>query len=287
MKLLSFIHQGRETWGAVVGDSVIDMQRVFPQYPTLLDYIASESYLQAAEHVKGLSVDAKLADITFLPVIPRPEKIVCAVRNYMDHHNEVIAGGVQRELSEFPPIFLRVWRSQTAHLGPIVNPKVSDSLDWEAELAVIIGRAGRNIAEADAYAHVAGYSCYNDASVREWQFHAKQIASGKNFESTGSFGPWMVTADEIEPGRQLRLQTRLNGEVLQDGHTGNMIFNIPKLIAYASTIFTLVPGDVIITGTPAGVGVFRQPPRFMKAGDVVEVELEAIGTLINTVVAGN
>jgi 2-keto-4-pentenoate hydratase/2-oxohepta-3-ene-1,7-dioic acid hydratase in catechol pathway len=287
MKLLSFIHQGRETWGAVVGDGVIDMQRVFPQYPTLLDYIASESYLQAAEHVKGLSVDAKLADITYLPVIPRPEKIVCAVRNYMDYHNEVIAGGVQRELSEFPPIFLRVWRSQTAHLGPIVNPKVSDSLDWEAELAVIIGRPGRNIAEADAYAHVAGYSCYNDASVREWQFHAKQIASGKNFESTGSFGPWMVTADEIAPGRQLTLQTRLNGEVLQDGHTGNMIFSIPKLIAYASTIFTLVPGDVIITGTPAGVGVFRKPPRFMKAGDVVEVELEAIGTLRNTVVAGD
>jgi 2-keto-4-pentenoate hydratase/2-oxohepta-3-ene-1,7-dioic acid hydratase in catechol pathway len=287
MKLLSFIHQGRETWGAVVGDSVIDMQRVFPQYPTLLEYIASESYLQAAEHVKGLSVDAKLANITFLPVIPRPEKIVCAVRNYMDHHNEVIAGGVQRELSEFPPIFLRVWRSQTAHLGPIVNPKVSDSLDWEAELAVIIGRPGRNIAEADAYAHVAGYSCYNDASVREWQFHAKQIASGKNFESTGSFGPWMVTADEIAPGRQLKLQTRLNGEVLQDGHTGNMIFSIPKLIAYASTIFTLVPGDVIITGTPAGVGLFRKPPRYMKAGDVVEVELEAIGTLINTVVAGD
>jgi 2-keto-4-pentenoate hydratase/2-oxohepta-3-ene-1,7-dioic acid hydratase in catechol pathway len=286
MKLLSFIHQGRETWGAVVGDGVIDMQRVFPQYPTLVDYIASEAYLQAAQHVKGLSVDAQLADITYLPVIPRPEKIVCAVRNYMDHHNEVIAGGVQRELSEFPPIFLRVWRSQTAHLGPIVKPKVSDSLDWEAELAVIIGRPGRNIAEADAYAHVAGYSCYNDASVREWQFHAKQIASGKNFESTGAFGPWMVTADEIAPGRQLKLQTRLNGEVLQDGHTGNMIFNIPRLIAYASTIFTLVPGDVIITGTPAGVGVFRKPPRYMKAGDVVEVEVEAIGTLVNTVVDG-
>ncbi|MEY2952989.1 MAG: hypothetical protein RLZZ401_1076, partial [Pseudomonadota bacterium] len=234
----------------------------------------------------GRTVDAQLADITYLPVIPRPEKIVCAVRNYMDHHNEVIAGGVQRELSEFPPIFLRVWRSQTAHLGPIINPKVSDSLDWEAELAVIIGRPGRNIAEADAYAHVAGYSCYNDASVREWQFHAKQIASGKNFESTGAFGPWMVTADEIAPGRQLKLQTRLNGEVLQDGHTGHMIFSVARLIAYASTIFTLVPGDVIITGTPAGVGLFRKPPRYMKAGDVVEVEIEAIGTLVNTVVAG-
>ena len=287
MKLLSFLHQGRETWGAVVGDGVIDMQRVFPQYPTLLDYIASESYLQAADHVKGRSVDAQLTNITFLPVIPRPEKIVCAVRNYMDHHNEVIAAGMQRELSAFPPLFLRVWRSQTAHQAPIVNPKVSDSLDWEAELAVIIGRPGRNIAESDAYAHVAGYSCYNDGSVREWQFHAKQIASGKNFESTGGFGPWMVTADEIAPGRQLKLQARLNGEIVQDGHTGNMIFNIPQLIAYASTIFTLVPGDVIITGTPAGVGWSQKPPRFMKAGDVVEVEIEAIGTLVNPIVAGD
>ena len=287
MKLLSFIHQGRETWGAVVGDGVIDLQRVFPQYPTLVDYIASESYLQAAEHVKGRSVDAQLADITFLPVIPRPEKIVCAVRNYMDHHNEVIAAGMQRDLSAFPPLFLRVWRSQTAHQTPIVYPKVSDSLDWEAELAVIIGRPGRNIAEADAYAHVAGYSCYNDGSVREWQFHAKQIASGKNFESTGGFGPWMVTADEIAPGRQLKLQCRLNGETVQDGHTGNMIFNIPQLIAYASTIFTLAPGDVIITGTPAGVGWSKKPPRFMKAGDVVEVEIEGIGTLVNPIVAGH
>ena len=287
MKLLSFVHQGRETWGAVVGDGAIDMQRVFPQYPTLLDYITSESYLQAAEHVKGHSVDVHLADITYLPVIPRPEKIVCAVRNYMDHHNEVIAAGMQRDLSAFPPLFLRVWRSQTAHQAPIVNPKVSDSLDWEAELAVIIGKPGRNIAETDAYAHVAGYSCYNDASVREWQFHAKQIASGKNFESTGGFGPWMVTADEIAPGRQLKLQCRLNGETVQDGHTGNMIFNIPQLIAYASTIFTLVPGDVIITGTPAGVGWSKKPPRFMKAGDVVEVEIEAIGTLVNRIVAGD
>jgi 2-keto-4-pentenoate hydratase/2-oxohepta-3-ene-1,7-dioic acid hydratase in catechol pathway len=131
---------------------------------------------------------------------------------------------------------------------------------------------------------VAGYSCYNDGSVREWQFHAKQIASGKNFESTGGFGPWMVTADEIEPGRQLKLETRLNGEVVQSSHTGHMIFSIPKLINYASTIFTLTPGDVIATGTPAGVGWSKKPQRFMKPGDVCEVEIEGIGILRNPIV---
>lgn len=286
MKLLSFIHQGRETWGALVGaDGVVDLGKAMPQYPTLTDYIASGAYLKASADVANKAADVRLADITFLPVIPKPEKIVCAVRNYMDHHQEVLAAGMHRELSEEPPIFLRVWRSQVAHGEPIVCPKVSASLDWEGELAVIIGQAGRNIAEADAFDHVAGYSCYNDGSIREWQFHAKQIASGKNFESTGGFGPWMVTADEIAPNQQLKLVTRLNGEVVQSSHTGHMIFSIAKLISYASTIFTLVPGDVIATGTPAGVGWSRKPQWFMKPGDVCEVEIERIGTLVNPIVA--
>ncbi len=285
MKLLSFLHQGRETWGAVVGDGVVDLGAALPQYPTLADYLGAGGHLRAAADVQGKPVAAKLSAITYLPVIPKPEKIVCAVRNYMDHHQEVLAAGMQRELSEEPPIFLRVWRSQVAHQQPIVRPTVSETLDWEGELAVIIGEGGRNIAEKDAWKHVAGYSCYNDASVREWQFHAKQIASGKNFESTGGFGPWMVTADEIEPGAELKLVTRLNGEVLQSSHTGHMIFSIPRLIAYASTIFTLVPGDVIATGTPAGVGWSRKPQRFMKPGDVCEVEIERIGTLVNPIVA--
>lgn len=284
MKLLSFLHHGRETWGAVVGDGVVDLGKKFPQYATLADYIGSGAYLHAAHDVQGATADAKLSEITYLPVIPRPEKIICAVRNYMDHHQEVLAAGMQRELSEQPPIFLRVWRSQTAHNQPIVRPRVSESLDWEGELAVIIGQGGRNIAEADAFKHVAGYSIYNDASVREWQFHAKQIASGKNFESTGGFGPWMVTADEIAPERQLKLETRLNGKVEQSSHTGHMIFSIPQLIRYASTIFTLVPGDVIATGTPAGVGWSRKPPLFMKHGDVCEVEIEGIGVLRNPIV---
>jgi len=286
MKLLSFIHQGRETWGALVGpDAIVDLGKAMPQYPTLTDYIASGAYLNAHADVANKKADVQLGDITFLPVIPKPEKIVCAVRNYMDHHQEVLAAGMQRELSQEPPIFLRVWRSQVAHGQPIICPKVSGSLDWEGELAVIIGKEGRNIAEADAFDHVAGYSCYNDGSIREWQFHAKQIASGKNFESTGGFGPWMVTADEIAPNQQLKLVTRLNGEVVQSSHTGHMIFSIAKLISYASTIFTLVPGDVIATGTPAGVGWSRKPAWFMKPGDVCEVEIEGIGTLVNPIAA--
>ncbi len=286
MKLLSFIHQGRETWGALIGpDAIVDLGKALPQYATLTDYIASGAYLNAQQDVANKTADVKLADITFLPVIPKPEKIVCAVRNYMDHHQEVLAAGMHRDLSEEPPIFLRVWRSQVAHGQPIICPKVSGSLDWEGELAVIIGKEGRNIAEADAFDHVAGYSCYNDGSIREWQFHAKQIASGKNFESTGGFGPWMVTADEIAPNQQLKLVTRLNGEVVQSSHTGHMIFSIAKLISYASTIFTLVPGDVIATGTPAGVGWSRKPAWFMKPGDVCEVEIEGIGTLVNPIAA--
>jgi 2-keto-4-pentenoate hydratase/2-oxohepta-3-ene-1,7-dioic acid hydratase in catechol pathway len=285
MKLLSYIYKDRASWGAVVGDSVVNLGRVMPQFPTLADYIASSLYLKAAQHVEGQAPEALLSEIRFLPVIPRPEKIVCAVRNYMDHHQEVLAAGMQRELSEFPPIFLRVWRSQCGHMQDIVKPPVSESLDWEGELAVIIGKEGRDIPLEKAYEHIAGYACYNDASIREWQFHAKQIASGKNFESTGAFGPWMVTADEIAPGRELKIEVRLNGEVVQSSHTGNMIFSIPTLINYASTIFTLMPGDVIITGTPAGVGWSKTPQRFMKHGDTVEVEIEAIGVLRNPVVA--
>jgi 2-keto-4-pentenoate hydratase/2-oxohepta-3-ene-1,7-dioic acid hydratase in catechol pathway len=282
MRLLSFTHAGEDAWGAVVGDQVVDL-RAATGLPTLADFIGSPRWAEREAIARAARPIALLAGLRYLPVIPRPEKIVCAVRNYMDHHKEVLAAGMQRELSEEPPIFLRVWRSQCAHGQPIVRPHVSESLDWEGELAVIIGKPGRCIAQSDAWDHVAGYSVYNDASVREWQFHAKQIASGKNFESTGGFGPWMVTADEIAPGRELKLETRLNGETVQSSHTGHMIFPIPKLIAYASTIFTLVPGDVIVTGTPAGVGWSRKPPRFMKPGDVCEVEIEGIGTLRNPI----
>ena len=286
MKFVSYLHSGREGWGVVEGERIAPLAERTGR-ADLASFIGSEDFARRDQLAKDCKAELPLSQVTLLPVIPRPEKIVCAVRNYMDHHQEVLAAGMQRELSEQPPIFLRVWRSQVAHNEPIVRPRVSESLDWEGELAVIIGKPGRDIPEERAYEHVAGYSIYNDASVREWQFHAKQIASGKNFEGTGAFGPWMVTADGVAPGKPLKLRTRLNGEVVQDSHTGQMIFSTARLIAYASTIFTLVPGDVIITGTPAGVGWSRKPPRFLNPGDVVEVEIERIGILRNPVVAQN
>lgn len=287
MKLLSFEHGGRASWGVVMGDHIADLGRAFPQYPTLQSYIAAGRTGQVAADVKNLVADLPLAGIRYLPVIPQPEKIVCAIRNYHDHHREVVAAGLDRELSAFPPIFLRTWRSQAAHEGPIVRPRCSESLDWEGELAVVIGKAGRNIPLDHAHEHIAGYSIYNDASIREWQFHAKAIAAGKNFEDTGAFGPWMVTADEIAPDRPLKLETRLNGQIMQSTRTDDMIFSVAQQIEYASTIFTLVPGDVIVTGTPGGVGWSKKPPRFMVPGDVVEVEIEAIGVLRNHIVQGD
>jgi len=283
VKLISYIHNGHESWGAVVNDQVIDLAEV-TGLETLAEFIGSPQFLERESLALNRKPVATFASVELLPVIPRPEKIVCAVRNYMDHHHEAVSAGLKVELSPEPPIFLRVWRSQCAHNAPIVRPKVSESLDWEGELAVIIGKGGRDIPESEAIDHVAGYSCYNDGSIREWQFHAKQIAAGKNFESTGAFGPWMVTHEEIDPTRQLKLEVRLNGEVMQSGDTGQMIFSTAKLISYASTIFTLVPGDVIITGTPSGVGFSRKPPRFMKAGDVCEVEIEGIGLLRNPII---
>jgi 2-keto-4-pentenoate hydratase/2-oxohepta-3-ene-1,7-dioic acid hydratase in catechol pathway len=246
MRLLSFSAEGKESWGAVAGDGVVDLGRALgSRYPTLQDFIASPDYSRRGEIVAGLKADRPLSGIRFLPVIPRPEKIICLVRNYMDHHQEVLAAGLQRELSKFPPIFLRAWRSQVGHGEPIVRPRVSPELDWEAELAVIVGKGGRHIAEKDAMGHIAGYSCYNDVSVREWQFHAKTE---------------------------------------QSSSTKHLIFGIPAIISYCSTIFDLAPGDVLVTGTPAGVGWSRKPPQFLKQGDVVEVEIEKIGVLRNPVV---
>jgi 2-keto-4-pentenoate hydratase/2-oxohepta-3-ene-1,7-dioic acid hydratase in catechol pathway len=284
MKLLSFSESGRESWGAVAGDAVVDLGRALPQYKTLADFVGSDDFAQRDALVAANRPGPKLSAISFLPVIPRPEKIVCAVRNYLDHHNEAVAFGMKREITEFPPIFLRVWRSQVGHNAPVIRPKVSDNLDWEGELAVVIGKGGRHIPESEAVNHIAGYSIYNDVSVRDWQRHAQQIASGKNFVGTGPFGPWLVTPDEIGDPSRLKLETRVNGKVEQKSDTSMLIFSIARLINYASTIFDLVPGDVIATGTPAGVGFTRKPPVFLKPGDVVEVEIENIGVLRNPVV---
>jgi 2-keto-4-pentenoate hydratase/2-oxohepta-3-ene-1,7-dioic acid hydratase in catechol pathway len=282
MKFISFLRRRMETWGAVRGDDVVDLGKVLGG--SLMDFIGSAGYGDREKIVAAHKPDLKLNEITYLPVIPRPEKIICAVRNYMDHHQEAVAHGMKREITAFPPIFLRVWRSQVGHNAPIIRPKVSTHLDWEGELAVVIGRQGRHIPEADAMQYVAGYSIYNDVSVRDYQMHAQQIAAGKNFVGTGPFGPWLVTTDELPDPTRLKLETRVNGSVVQASDTSHLIFSIPRLINYASEIFDLMPGDVIATGTPAGVGFTRKPPIFLKAGDVVEVEIEKIGVLRNPVV---
>jgi 2-keto-4-pentenoate hydratase/2-oxohepta-3-ene-1,7-dioic acid hydratase in catechol pathway len=281
MKFVSFRHGTRASWGLILDDAVLDLGEL---QPSLRDFIASEGFARRDELKDRPGTRIPLRDLRYLPVIPNAEKVVCVVRNYMDHHKEVLASGLQRELSDFPPIFLRYARSQVGHGEPIIKPRVSDQLDWEGELAVILGKGGRHIPEANAMAHVVGYAAYNDASIREFQFHAKQIAAGKNFDGTGAFGPFLVTADEVGDPNALKLETRLNGETMQSSSTEHMIFKIPRLINYASQIFELLPGDVIVTGTPAGVGWSRKPPVFMKQGDVVEVEIEKVGLLRNMVV---
>lgn len=280
MKLISYVHGGTESWGAVMGEHIADLASR-TGYATLAEFLGSPAFQHRDTYLPEAPT-LRLDQVALLPVIPRPEKIVCVLRNYLDPTQAQAVS--QADLPAYPPLFLRTWRSQAAHNAPIVHPKESNALDWEGELAVVIGKAGRRIPEDQAYEYVAGYACYNDGSVRDWQAHARQIASGKNFEGTGGFGPWLVTADELDPARPLRIQTRLNGEVVQDGDTSQMIFGIPRLINYISTIVTLVPGDVIVTGTPAGSGFTRKPPRFMKPGDVCEVEIDGIGVLRNPII---
>jgi 2-keto-4-pentenoate hydratase/2-oxohepta-3-ene-1,7-dioic acid hydratase in catechol pathway len=281
MKFLSFRQGTRDSWGVLLENEVLDLGAL---HPTLRDFIASADFARRNQLLGRAGPKLALTDIRYRPVIPNAEKVVCVVRNYLDHHQEAVSAGLQVTLAEFPPIFLRYARSQVAHREPIIRPRVSVQLDYEGELAVIIGKRGRHIAEAAAMDHVAGYSVYNDASIREYQFHAKQIAAGKNFDGTGAFGPCMVTSDEIPDPHHLVLATRLNDTVMQSSSTEHMIFKIPRLISYASQIFELVPGDVIVTGTPAGVGFSRKPPVFMKHGDVVEVEIAKVGLLRNPIV---
>ena len=287
MKLLSFSHKGRESWGAQIGvganASIIDLGKE-TKYPTLTAFIASPDYARREEIIKGKAATIPLAEIKYLPVIPKAEKIILLVRNYLDHHQEVVAAGLQREISQHPPIFMRYWQSQVGHNEPIIRPKCSVELDWEGEMAVIIGKGGRHIPESEAMNHIAGYALYNDASIREYQFHAKQIAAGKNFVGTGPFGPYMVTPEEIPDPNNLKLEVRLNGKVMQSSNTSMLIFKIPTLINYCSTVWHLEPGDVIVTGTPGGVGWSRKPPIFMKHGDVCEVEIERLGVLRNPIV---
>lgn len=278
MKLLSYERNGKAGFGLVSGDGVVDLVAALGgRYPDLKALLEGDA-LDEARAVASRPADFPLDSVSLLPVIPNPGKIWCAGLNYGEH---VLETG--REVTEQPTYFLRFADSQVGHGGPILRPPESIKLDYEGEIAVIIGKPGRRIAEADIWDHIAGYACYNDGSVRDWQLHTSQWGPGKNFWSTGGFGPWMVTADEIPADTEMTLVTRLNGTEVQRATTRQLIHSIPRLVAYASTVAPLRAGDVIVTGTPGGVGAKRNPPLWMKAGDIVEVEVDRIGVLRNTV----
>lgn len=277
MKLISFLNKGVASYGVVQGDDVFDLTPILgAQAPDLKTFIAKNLYAAATEAVKTKPPTHKFSQLQLLPVIPNPGQIFCIGLNYGEHVKET-----GREVTETPVIFLRLADSQVAHGQDILRPPESYRLDYEAEIAIVIGKGGRRIQEKDAWDHIAGYSCYNDGSVRDWQVATSQWTPGKNFYKTGGFGPWLMTADEIAPGQVMRLQTVLNGQVLQDTTTDKMIHSIPRQIAYISTFIPLSPGDVIVTGTPGGVGNKRNPQIFMKPGDVCEIVVDAIGTLRN------
>ena len=277
MKLISYQYQQQDSYGAVVGDRVVDLRAVFgARAPDLKAFIAAELTGEAQSSMSAAKNTLALADVQLLPVIPNPGKILCIGLNYGEHVRET-----GKEVTEKPVIFLRVADSQLAHGEDIVRPRVSERLDYEGEIAIVIGKGGRHISEADSWSHIAGYSCYNDGSVRDWQLHTSQWAPGKNFWRTGGFGPWLVTADEIAPDQQMTLITRLNGQEMQRATTDMMLHSIPRQIAYISAFIPLQPGDVIVTGTPGGVGNKRTPQVFMQPGDVCEIEVDAIGVLRN------
>jgi len=277
MKFLSFEANGRASYGLLRGEEIVDLgKRLGDRAPTLKALIATgELQVEASRHAKAVA-DHRLSEVRLLPVIPQPQTIACVGHNYEEHRLET-----QRDPTEHPSIFFRHPESLQGAGEALLRPLESTQLDYEGELAIVIGKPGRRIGEAHAWEHVAGVSCFNDGSVRDWQHHTRQFGPGKNFAKTAAFGPCLVTLDELPDDRVVELSTRVNGQVVQHARTDQMIFPIPRLIAYVSTFMTLVPGDVIVTGTPGGVGVKRNPPLWLKPGDTVEVEISSVGLLAN------
>jgi 2-keto-4-pentenoate hydratase/2-oxohepta-3-ene-1,7-dioic acid hydratase in catechol pathway len=271
MKLLSFAADGENYFGAVSGDGVVTLNDKIGQ-PDLRWALAAGALAAMADAAKNTKPDRKLSDIKFLPVIPNPSKILCAGINYRSH-----AAETGRELPKQPSMFIRFTDTLVGHGGELIRPNVSDNFDFEGELAVVIGKSARHIKPEQALDHVAGYTCFVDGSVRDYQKFS--VTSGKNFPGTGPLGPWLVTPDEIPDPSKLTLTTRLNGTRVQHSPTDLLIYSIPQIIAFCSDFTQLFPGDVIATGTPEGVGHSRKPPLWMKPGDVLEVEISAIGTL--------
>ena len=283
MQLTTFIQDSKPSLGLIDGPSIIDLSVVDSSVPAELRAALASGIDLHALRLRALASDAPrlpLADAGFAPLIPEPGKIVCLGLNYHDHAKE---GG--RDKPEYPWFFLRTPTSLIGHRQPALLPRVSERLDYEAELAVIIGsRVPRHVHQSEALQYVFGYACFNDISVRDYQKRTPQWTIGKNFDRTGALGPVLVSADELPPGAAgLAIQSRLNGQVMQDANTRDMIWDVAETIALLTECLTLEPGDVIAMGTPAGVGQSRTPPVWMKAGDTIEVEIEGVGLLVNTI----
>lgn len=281
MRFVTFIDQGTAKLGCVLGEEVADLSGVAGLPGTMFGMLqAGEPAFAAAQNASSSAPRRTLAETKLLPVIPRPGKIICLGLNYAEH---AVEGG--REKPDYPNFFMRGATTLIGHGAAILRPRISEQLDFEAELAAVIGRTvPRHIAKGDALSHVAGYACFNDVSVRDYQRRTPQWTIGKNFDTTGPFGPAFVTADELPPGAVgLKIESRLNGTVMQSANTRDMIFPVDETIMLLAQCMTLEPGDVLVMGTPAGVGFARTPPLWMKAGDTIEVEIEGVGLLSNPV----
>lgn len=281
-RFAAFAAGGRTGWGLMAGAGLVDLSaRLGARYPTLREAVADGALPRLAEAGAGLAPDLAPGEFAFLPPVPAPEKILCVGVNYPERNAEYRDGS---DAPARPSLFVRFPRSFVGHGAPLIRPRASAQLDYEGEVVLVIGRAGRHIPEAQALAHVAALTLANDGSVRDWLRHAKfNVTQGKNFDASGAIGPWLVPFEDESQIADIRLTTRVNGALRQDDRTARMIFGARRLIAYISTFTTLVPGDLILTGTPAGAGARLDPPRWLVPGDVVEIEAEGIGLLVNGV----
>ncbi|MBX3525441.1 MAG: fumarylacetoacetate hydrolase family protein [Rhodoblastus sp.] len=277
MKLISFSKNGNEGFGALSGEHVVDLTGL-KGAATLRALLEADGLGAAREKLAAGAAAFKLADCTLLPPITNPSKVLCVGINYVEHAAE--AG---RTVGQYPVIFQRYADTLIGHGATMLKPKVSEKFDYEGELAVVIGKGGGHISKDDAMAHVAGYSCFNDASARDWQFHTHQYGMGKNFRTSGPFGPWLLTADEVPDYRKLRIRTLVNGQELQNDTPAKLAFDVPHLISYISHALDWRPGDVLATGTPSGIGFKRNPPILLKDGDTVDIVIDGLGTLSNPV----
>jgi 2-keto-4-pentenoate hydratase/2-oxohepta-3-ene-1,7-dioic acid hydratase in catechol pathway len=281
MKLATYLTpDGRTRWGILTGSGLVDVSSRQPAWPTLLHALQAGLPATELHALAQTSPDHELSSVQLLPPLPEPPKLVMIGLNYRAHQKEL---GLPEP--KYPVVIARFPNSQVGHGQPVLRPKESEQLDYEGELAVIVGRRLRRASAAEAQAAVAGYACYMDGTVRDFQKHTSQVTPAKSFPATGAFGPWMVTADDISDPAQLDLVTRLNGQVVQRTSTSDMIWTVGELLSYLSTFLELQPGDVVATGTTSGVGAMRQPPLWLKAGDLIEVEIAGIGTLANPVEA--